>query len=105
MFREGLSIVFGPGASASNAEISARLESIPASWLGDHYGASWQGRLSAEPKTSHLGDDIYATVLREDDDSWEGIRRIPGLPRCAAPISTVIKATREEEAVSLIQYA
>jgi hypothetical protein len=27
------------------------------------------------------------------------------LPSCAAPLTTEIKATREEEAVSLIQYA
>jgi hypothetical protein len=105
MFWEGVSIVFGTSALASNAEISARLGSITASRLGDHFGASWQVRLSAEPKTSDLGDEIYATVLREDDDSWEGIRRIPGLPSCAAPLTTSIKATREEEAVSLIQYA
>jgi hypothetical protein len=105
MFWEGRSIVFGTGAPASNAEISARLESITASWLGDHFGPSWQVRLSAEPKTSDLGDEIYATVLREDDDSWEGIRRIPGLPSCAAPLTTSIKATREEKAVSLIRYA
>jgi hypothetical protein len=50
-----------------------------------------------------LGDEIYATVLREDDDSWEGIRRIPGLPSVAAPLVTSITATKEEEAISLIQ--
>jgi hypothetical protein len=52
-----------------------------------------------------LGNEIYATVLLSSGDSWNGICRIPGLPSCAAPISTTIIATKEEEAVSMIQYA
>jgi hypothetical protein len=104
MFWEGLSIVFGTGAPATDGEISARLSSITASWLGDHFGESWQVRLSAEPKTSDMGDEIYAKVLLANDDSWEGIRRIPGLPSVETPLATSIAATKIEEAVSLIQY-
>jgi hypothetical protein len=105
MFWEGLSIVFGTGAPATDWEISARLSSITASWLGDQFAGSWQVRLSAEPKTSDLGDEIYATVLLATNDSWEGIRRIPGLPSVAAPLVNSVAATKIEEAVSLIQYA
>jgi hypothetical protein len=86
MFCEGLSIVFGTGAPATDREISVRLASITASCLGDHFGESWPVRLSAEPKTSDLGDEIYATVVLANDHSWEGIRRIPGLPSLAAPL-------------------
>jgi hypothetical protein len=105
MFWEGLSIVFGTNALATDGEISVRLCSITASWLGDHFGESWPVRLSAEPKTSDLGDEIYATVVLASDDSWEGIRRIPGLPSVAAPLVNSVAATKIEEAVSLIQYA
>jgi hypothetical protein len=105
MFWEGLSIVFGTEAPATDGEISARLCSITASWLGDHFGESWPVKLSAEPKTSDLGAKIYATVLLATDDSWEGIRRIPGLPSIAAPLVNSVAATKIEEAVSLIQYA
>jgi hypothetical protein len=52
-----------------------------------------------------MGDEIYATVLLSKDVPWNGICRISGLPSCAAPVSTMIVATKEEEAVSLIQYA
>jgi hypothetical protein len=105
MFWEGLSIVFGIGAPASNAEISARLKSVTASWFGDQFGPSWEVNLSAEPRTSELGNEIYATVLLSRDESWNGICRIPGLPGCAAPVPIATAATKEEEAVSLIQYA
>jgi hypothetical protein len=105
MFWEGLSIVFGTGAPATDGEISARLSSITASWLGDRFGESWQVRLSAEPKTSDLVDEILASVLLANDDSWEGIRRIPGLPNIAAPLVNSVAAAKIEEAVSLIQYA
>jgi hypothetical protein len=105
MFWEGLSIVFGTGMPATDGEISARLSSIAASWLGDRFGESWQVRLSAEPKTSELGDEIYASVLLATEDTWQGIRRIPGLPSVAAPLVNSVAATKIEEAVSLIQYA
>jgi hypothetical protein len=78
MFVDGISIVFGTGAPASNAEISARLKSITASWFGDQYGPSWLANLSAERKTSDLGNEIYATVLLASDESWNGICRILG---------------------------
>jgi hypothetical protein len=105
MFWEGLSIVFGTSAPATDGEISARLSSITASWLGDHFEEPWPVKLSAEPKTSELGDEIYASVLLATDDSWQGIRRIPGLPSVAAPLVNSVAATKIEEAVSLIQYA
>jgi hypothetical protein len=105
MFWEGPSIVFGTGKPATDGEISSQLSSITASWLGDHFGESWPVRLSAEPKISELGDEIYASVLLATDDSWEGIRRIPGLPSVAAPLVNSVAATKTEEAVSLIQYA
>jgi hypothetical protein len=62
-------------------------------------------RLSAEPKTSNLRDESYASVLLATDDSWEGIRRIPGLPSVEAPLINSVAATKMEEAVSMIQYA
>jgi hypothetical protein len=105
MFWEGLSIVYGTNTPTTDGEISVRLSSITASWLGDRFGESWQVRLSAEPKTSELGDEIYASVLLATDDSWQGIRRIPGLPSIAAPLVNSGAATKIEEAVSLIQYA
>jgi hypothetical protein len=52
-----------------------------------------------------LGNEIYATVMLSSDESWNGICRITGLPSRAAPISTTVVATREEEAVTWIQYA
>jgi hypothetical protein len=105
MFPDGISLVFGTGAPVSNVEISARLKSITASWFGDQYGPSWQANLSAEPRASDLGNEIYATVLLSNDESWNGICRIPGLPSCAAPISTTVIVTKEEEATALIQHA
>jgi hypothetical protein len=105
MFWEGVSIVFGTSAPATDGEISARLFNTTVSWLGDHFGESWQVKLSAEPKTSDLGNEIHASVLLAMDDTWEGIRRIPGLPSVAAPLVRSIAATKIEEAVSLIQYA
>jgi hypothetical protein len=61
-------------------------------------------KLTAEPKTSDLGDEVYATVVLANDDSWNGIRRIPGLPSVAAPLVNSVAATKEEEAVELMQY-
>jgi predicted 3-demethylubiquinone-9 3-methyltransferase (glyoxalase superfamily) len=49
MFPDWISLVFGTGTPATNAEISARLKSITASWFGDQYGLSWQANLSAQP--------------------------------------------------------
>jgi hypothetical protein len=40
-FPEGISVVFGTGKPASNAEISERLRSITGSWFSDQYGPSW----------------------------------------------------------------
>jgi hypothetical protein len=74
-------------------------------WHRDHFGEPWPVRLTAEPKTSDLGDEIYATIVLATDDSWEGIRRIPGLPSIAAQLVNSVAATKIEEAVSLIQYA
>jgi hypothetical protein len=86
-------------------EISARLRRITASWFGDQYGPSWKVNLDSQPQTSDLGNEIYATVLRADDESWNEICRILGLPSCAAQISTTIGATKEEEANIMIRYA
>jgi hypothetical protein len=61
-------------------------------------------KLTAEPKTSDLGDEIYAKVVLAKDESWQGIGRIPGLPSVAAPLVNSIAATKEEEAGELIQY-
>jgi hypothetical protein len=104
MFWDGFSVVFGTNAPATDGEISARLYSCPASWLGDRFGESWPVKLMAEPKTSDLGDEIYAKVVLANDESWQGIRRIPGLPSVAAPLVNSIAATKEQEAVDLIQY-
>jgi hypothetical protein len=104
MFWEDLSIVFGTGMPTTDAEISARLNSVTASWLGDRFGEGWPVRLTAEPKTSDLGNEIYAMVKCATDDPWEGIRRIPGLPSVAAPLAKTVSATKMEEAVGLIQY-
>jgi hypothetical protein len=49
MFPDGISVVFGTGAPATNEEISARLRNITAGWFGDQYGPSWQANLSAQP--------------------------------------------------------
>jgi hypothetical protein len=104
MFWDGFSVVFGTNSPATDGEISARLNSCTASWLGDHFGESWPVKLTAEPKTSDLGDEIYAKVVSENDESWQGIRRIPGLPSVAAPLVNSIAATKEEEAGELISY-
>jgi hypothetical protein len=105
MLWEGLSVVFGTGAPASNEEISARLRNITASWFGEQSGPSWQGNLSARPQTSELGDEIYATDVVANDESWNGICRIPGLPSCAAALPISTGATKEEEAKVMTQYA
>jgi hypothetical protein len=105
MFPDGISIVFGTGAPATNEEISARLRNITASWFGDQYGPAWQANLSAQPQTTELWNEIYATVLLSSDESWNGICRIPGLPSCAAPNPVSVGATKEEEANIMIQYA
>jgi hypothetical protein len=104
MFWEGFSVVFGTNAPATDGEISARLYSCTAGWLGDRFGESWPVKLTAEPKTSDLGDEIYAKVVLANDESWQGTRRIPGLPSVAAPLVNSIAATKEEEAGELIQY-
>jgi hypothetical protein len=105
MFPERISVVFGTGAPASNMEISTRLRNITASWFGDQYGPSWRVNLSARPQTSELGNEIYAEVLLTSDKSWNGICRIPGPSSCASPLSTTIRAAKEEEATIMIQYA
>jgi hypothetical protein len=105
MLWDDLSIVFGTGCPASNEEISERFRSITASWFEGRVGPSWQVNLSAQPKTSNLGGEIYADVLVATDDSWNGICAIPGLPSCAGwvPIRTV--ATKLKEAETMIRYA
>jgi hypothetical protein len=70
MFPDGISLVFGTGTPASNVEISARPKSITASWFREQYGPSWQTNLSAEPRAYELGNEIYATVLLSNDESW-----------------------------------
>jgi hypothetical protein len=102
---DSLSAVFGTGNPASHEEITERFRSITASWFEGRVGPSWQANLSAQPKTSDLGGEIYADVSVVTDESWDGTRVIPGLPSCAAlvPIRTV--ATKLEEAETMIRYA
>jgi hypothetical protein len=105
MLWDNMSVVFGTGSPVSNEEISERFGSITASWFEGRVGPSWQVNLSAQPKTSELGGEIYADVLIATDDSWEGSTVVPGIPSCEAwvPIRTV--ATKLEEAEMMIKYA
>jgi hypothetical protein len=103
-FPDAISIVFGIYAPVSNMEISQRLRSIAASWLGEQYGPSWHACLAAQPWRTEEGE-IYATVLLGTDESWNGICRIPGLPECAVPFILATAATKPEEAEIMIGYA
>jgi hypothetical protein len=64
-----------------------------------------QANLSAQSWASELGNEICATVSLPNDESWNGVCRIPGLPSCADAIPTAIGATKEEEAIIMIRYA
>lgn len=103
-FSDGLLVVFGTQAPATNMEMSQRLRSITASWFDDQYGPSWRVNLAAQPWRLEDGGEICAEVLLNDDESWNGICRIPGLPACALTTPLPTAASKPEEAEAMIDY-